>query len=247
VAFIFFPLLSYADPASDERSLGKQIEQLLESQKAIEKDLQEIKAFLRGAAPPNNVPAENVVLGVNGNQFKGHDDAKLVVVEFSDYECPFCGRYFNETWPMIQKEFISAGKIKYVVRDFPLQSVHPNAVKAAEAAGCAAKQGKYWEMHDRLFQYQNQLGAEELPKHAEAIGLDKTSFEQCLSSGTQVAAVRNTLEEGIKAGVQGTPTFFLGVQNGDGQSVKVIQAIVGAQPYITFKEKIDAALSQISK
>jgi protein-disulfide isomerase len=231
--------------AADEQLLQKQIDQLIQGQKTIESDLKEIKAFLRGAAPPSNAAPANMVLGINGHPSKGRKDARLALVEFSDYECPFCGRYFRETWPMIQQEFISAGKIKYIIRDFPIESMHRNAFKAAEAASCAGKQGKYWEMHDRLFQNQNQLGMEELPKHAEAVGVNIASFQECLGSGSEEFAIRTNMEEGMRAGVQGTPTFFLGVQDSEGKSVKVVKMIVGAQPFAHFKETIEAALREI--
>jgi len=102
-------------------------------------------------------------------------------------------------------------------------------------------------MHDRLFQNQNQLGVAELPKHAQAIGLKTAKLEECLRSGKQAAEIRKDMEDGQKAGVQGTPTFFLGVQDSDGQGVKVLRMIVGAQPYAQFKEAIEGALSQMRK
>jgi hypothetical protein len=108
-----------------------------------------------------------------------------------------------------------------VRRDFPLVSIHQNAFKAAEAANCAGKQEKYWDMHGRLFANQNQLAMNQIPAHAKAIGLDMGLFEQCFN-GSQEVVVRRDVEEGLKAGVQGTPTLFLGVREGDSQNIKVL-------------------------
>ena len=102
-------------------------------------------------------------------------------------------------------------------------------------------------MHDRLFQNQNQLGATELPKHGEAIGLKATEFEQCLKSGRQGTEIRKDMEDGQKAGVQGTPTFFLGFQEADGKTIKVLRTILGAQPYPQFNEAIEGALNHMRK
>jgi protein-disulfide isomerase len=130
-----------------------------------------------------------------------------------------------------------------VRRDLPLVSIDQNAFKAAEAANCAGKQEKYWEMHDRLFANQNQLGVSHLPEHAKAVGLEMGLFEQCLK-GSEEANVRRDVEDGLRAGVQGTPTVFLGVQNGDAENIKVLKMIIGSQPYPQFKEAIESILNQ---
>lgn len=127
-----------------------------------------------------------------------------------------------------------------------MEAIHKEAFKAAEAASCAGEEGKYWEMHDRLFQRQTELRVEYLHEHAQAIGLNQATFQQCLGSGRQGAEIRKDIEEGQKAGVRGTPTFFLGVQESGGQ-MKVLRMIVGAQPYDQFKQAIEWALNQITK
>jgi protein-disulfide isomerase len=231
----------------EQKGLQQQIDDLTETQKAIQKELQEIKAFLQGRATPPNLPPQNLTFNLGDKPFKGDKDAKLTLVEFSDYQCPFCSRHFRETLPQIKKEYINTGKVKYVLRDFPIESIHRDAFKAAEAASCAGQQGKYWEMHDRLFENQNQLGVEELPKHARAIGLNPSTFQECLNSGKQATEIRKDIEDGQKAGVNGTPTFFLGVQDADSQTIKVLRMIVGAQPHAQFKEAIESALSQVKK
>jgi len=128
-----------------------------------------------------------------------------------------------------------------VVRDYPLESIHPHAFKAAEAARCAGDQGKYWEMHDRLFANQRELTPSDLPKHATALKLDTATFQQCLDSGRHTAAVRKDVTDGQTATVKGTPTFFLGVE--EGSKLKVIRVVRGAQHITGFKANIDGALS----
>jgi protein-disulfide isomerase len=108
-----------------------------------------------------------VVLSVDGAPSMGNGDAKVTLIEFSDYQCSFCGRHFSQTLPRLMTEYVKTGKVKYVLRDFPLEPIHPLAFKAAEAARCASDQGKYWEMHDRLFSNQQALGPKDLPRHAE--------------------------------------------------------------------------------
>jgi protein-disulfide isomerase len=125
-------------------------------------------------------------------------------------------------------------------------SIHPNAFKAAEAANCAGKQQKYWEMHGRLFAHQNQLGMNQLAGHAKAAGLDMELFDQCFK-GSQETVVRRDVEEGLRAGVQGTPTVFLGVRSTDDRDIKVLRIIVGSQPYPQFKEAIESVLNQVEK
>jgi len=143
--------------------------------------------------------------------------------------------------PQIEKEYIETGKIGYVFMDFPLP-MHRQAMKASEASFCAGDQGKFWEMHDRLFANQNALNPEDLLKHAEALGLDMTQFRQCLDSGKHGAAIRAAVAEGQKAGITGTPAFLFGFIESDNM-VKATKKIPGAFPYANFKAMIDELLS----
>ena len=134
------------------------------------------------------------------------------------------------------------GKLKYVFVHFPLESLHKLAFKAAEAANCAGEQGKYWEMHARLFSNQQKL--EPWTAHALAIGLDVGPFEACLSSGRQAEAVELNLAEGKKAGVSGTPAFFLAYTDPKSSKVQTVIKLTGAQPFAAFKSAIDKLLSE---
>ncbi len=128
-----------------------------------------------------------------------------------------------------------------MVRDLPLESIHPLAMKAAEATHYAGEQGKYWEMHDRLFTNQRELGRPDLSKHAQALGLDVAAFDQCVDSGKSAARVRKDVAEARRLQATGTPTFFLGVTDPNGSQIEGTR-MVGAQPYEAFKAAIDRLL-----
>jgi protein-disulfide isomerase len=230
--------------AQSPQALQQDIETLKAGQHAIQKDLEEMKTLLRatprGRAAAPAVP-QNVVLNVAGAAFQGDKDARLTLVEYTDFQCPFCARYARDTFPQLAAEYIQTGKVKYVRRDFPLESIHPHAFKAAEAAHCAQEQGKGWELHGRLFGHQQQLAPTDWPGHAQALGLDASAFQQCLESGKYAARIRQDMSEAQAAGVTGTPSFFLGVSDPSGK-VKATRMFKGAQAYAAFKAAIDDLL-----
>ena len=134
------------------KDLPAQIDALKEGQAKIRQELQEIKGLLKkllqkGRTAGAGMP-KNLVLSIKDDPFKGSSTAKVTLIEFSDYQCPFCARHVRETFPQIERDYIATGKVKYVFRDFPLTAIHKQAFKAAEAANCAGAQDKYWDMHD---------------------------------------------------------------------------------------------------
>lgn len=243
VGLLFIALLSASPLRAQQQSstddLRNEIKALTQSVKEMQKELQEIKALLVSRAPA--VPSQSVVLDLSNNPSKGEATAKLTLVEFSDFQCPFCARHVRDTGAQIDKEYVSTGKLRHVFLDLPLESIHKVAFKAAEAAHCGGEQGKYWEMHDRLFENQNKL--QQLTPHAEAIGLDVAKFEECLNSGRQAAAIRQDIAEAQKAGVTGTPTFFLAYTDPKSSKIKTVRRLTGAQPYSAFKTEIDKLLA----
>lgn len=136
--------------------------------------------------------------------------------------------------------------MKYVILDFPLESIHKDAFKAHEAANCAKEQGKYWEMLTRLITHQKDLGLTKLPGHAEAIQLDVAAFEQCIESGKHAAEIRQDMSEGAKVGVRGTPSFLIGLSQPN-NAVYALKMIRGAQPFPRFKQAIDELLASKNK
>jgi protein-disulfide isomerase len=167
---------------------------------------------------------------VDGDPAIGPENAPITIIEFSDYECPFCTRWYAEVWPRIQAAY--PDQVRLVYRDFPLTSIHGNAVPAAEAANCAGEQGAYWEFHEKLFNDPDGLGKEAYQNYASELGLDADAFDQCVEERRYQDEVASDLDFAFNLGVRSTPTFFI---NGI--------ALVGAQPFEVFKDVIDKELS----
>jgi protein-disulfide isomerase len=194
---------------------------------------------LQGNQPTaNQQPSQpqRIEVSLDDDPVKGSQNAKVTIVEFSDFQCPFCQRFFLQTLPQIEEKYIKTGKVRFVYRDFPLTSIHPYAQKAAEAAECAYEQGKFWEYHDILFQKQSEwvvAGESKFKEYAQQLGLDTQKFNQCLDSGKYANEVQKDYNDGLKYGVSGTPTFFInGIE------------VVGAQPYNVFEQIIEQELNK---
>jgi protein-disulfide isomerase len=222
---------------------------VLRELEAIKKELAELKALVQQqrTAPPAPAPARPNAIGkmveVAGAAFKGRADAPLTIVEFSDYQCPFCARHVAQTIPGLDKEYIQTGKVKYVFRNYPIESIHPNAFKAAVAAECANEQNKYWPMHDRLFANQRLLADAQLPGHAAAVGLQVSAFQTCLASGKFDAKIRKDMNDAVAVGITGTPGFVIGKTNGT-SAIRVDAFIPGARAFAGFKSELDRLLAQ---
>jgi protein-disulfide isomerase len=232
-----------AETAADR--LRQDVEALKQGQDAIRGQIEEMRKLLEARLPAPRQPVEAIdaeLVVAQDDPIKGGEAAALTLVEFSDYQCPFCRRHFQNTVPQLEREYIETGQLRYVFRNFPMESLHPQALKAAEAANCAGEQQKYWEMHDRLFANAEQLAPESLADHAAGIGLDREAFNACLESGRQAEKIQKDIAEGSKLGVIGTPAFFLGVS--DGSNIKDVKRIRGAQPFALFKQQIDALLAE---
>ena len=160
----------------------------------------------------------------------GPADAPITIIEFSDYECPYCQKWHREVWPALQAEY--GDQIRLVYRDFPLTSIHSNATPAAAAANCAREQDMYWEYNELLFDMKFNLGNSTYLRYAEELGLDIDDFTECLESGRYVDEVEADYEYAVNLGVRSTPTFFV---NGI--------PVVGAQPFESFKKLIDQELA----
>jgi protein-disulfide isomerase len=175
-------------------------------------------------------PGEKISVKDGDNPILGSEDAPVVMIEFCDFQGPFCKRHFDQVFPLLKEDYIDENKLKFVYRHFPL-SFHPQAQIAAEASECADEQGKFWEYHDDLFINQNELGRDLYMKIAQVHSLDEYEFIKCIDSQKYKQEVVNDFSYGQQVGVSGTPTFFI---NG----VK----LVGAQQYDAFKQIIDEEL-----
>ena len=190
--------------------------------------------------PNNSYAGVEKSLDATNHYSLGNKNAKVKVLEFSDYQCPFCYRFFSNTFPQILKDYIATGKIYYSYYNYPL-NIHQQAPKAAEAALCAGDQNKYWEYHDLLFENQNMWSGidNDAPIYsnmAQTLGMDTGKFTQCLSSSKYTDAVSKDTALGDKKGMSGTPTLFINNQK-----------IVGAQDYAVFKKAIDDELAGKTK
>ena len=220
-------------------ALRKEIEILKQGQKDIQASLKAIQAKPKSKSPIEPI---DITVTLNDHDYAlGNADAKLTLIEFSDYQCPFCRRHFNQTVPKLLTDFVDTGKIRYVYRDFPLQ-FHKDAPKAAEAAICSGEQGKFWEMNKRLYENQKKLKPADLEGHAEAVGLDMAAFKACLESGRHADGVKKDMADASKGGITGTPSFYLGYTQPDG-TVKAVRKIRGAQSF----DKFEAVIGELLK
>ncbi len=175
----------------------------------------------------------------------GSDAAPVVMIEYSDYQCPFCKNFYMNTEKALVEKYVKTGKLQIVYKDFPL-SFHPMAAPSANAARCAGDQGKYWEMHDTIFEETYKLSAtatsqytnEDLKKWGADLGVNTTTFNKCVDDNAHAAEITANFNEGAANGVSGTPSFFLGLRDGDGE------LIVGAQPLSSFEAAIDGLLAE---
>ncbi len=227
--------------SSDSVGLRQELEAVKTDLEAIKKQMGELqKQLAQRQAPPD--PAAPVTMSVGDGPALGSADAPITIVEFSDYQCPFCKRHFANTLSALQAGYIDTGKVRYVFRDFPLDSIHPYARKAAEAARCAGDQGKFWDMHDMMFANQGALMQDNLKRFARDMKLEGDAFDACLDGGKYAKTVEADVAAGSAAGVTGTPKFFIGKAKSDGMMAAVV--IKGAQPVAAFSQVIDRLLEE---
>lgn len=245
VCFLIAARPAHAQEGSGKKpDLAAEIEALKEGQKAIRAELAEIKSLLTPKPPPPpDVPVSGVTIDLTGAYVGGDPKAAVILIEFSDYQCPFCLQQTNSVMPEVARDFIKTGKVRYTFLNFPLEDLHPLAFGAAEAAECAGAQGRFWEMHQLLFDSQKALSRPDLAKYAATLKLDGTKFAACLDVHTFAEKVRKEKAEGVKAGISGTPTLLIGMAKPGGSMVTVTRMIVGAQPYAGLKAVIDRTLS----
>ena len=218
-------------------SLKSDIAALAEKQQQIISQLKDLRRLLQaGSEPPHPPPT----MSVDGKPFRGAPAAPIAIIEYADFECSFCGQFMREVYPQIIENYIQKGKVKYVYRDLPMPN-HTHAMPAARAARCADEQGKFWEMHESLFANQEALEKRDIANRALALGLDTNRFADCVASEKHADEIRKDALEAQKMGIEGTPTFLLGVAEPNGD-VRIEQTLVGSYPYEIFKSNIEDLL-----
>jgi protein-disulfide isomerase len=166
----------------------------------------------------------------------------LVLIEVSDFQCPYCGQGAREVLAQVEDKFVRTGKVELIFLDFPLP-MHPDASKAAAAAACAGDQNKFWEMHHELFTHQDALSSEQLAGYAGKLGLDVAAFQKCISSGKTVPGIREDMRVVQNLGINGTPAYLLGRRIPGGDKVQILDMVKGLPPYEDLEKKINALLT----
>ena len=231
----------------DLSALRIDVRALQAEQQQIITRLDELKQLLQANGRPVNSavlpsPPPPSALDIHGENFRGDSGARVAIVEYADFECPYCGQHARQVYPQIVESYIKTGKVKLFFRDLPLP-MHPHALAAARAAHCAGEQGKYWEMHDSLFAKQTGLSDPALLDRAKTLGLDENKFSECSSSDKYSDDLRKSMAEAQRMGIDGTPTFFIGTISPDEDVVNISKRIVGAHPYETFESALDELLT----
>jgi protein-disulfide isomerase len=194
----------------------------------------------RPAPPPPSAP-----VSLDGAWTAGSKSAKVVIIEYSDFQCPYCVKVARDGLPEIRKRYVDSGKVLLAFRHLPLEQMHPFALKAAETAECAGEEGKFWEMHDKLFAFANpaQLNDASLRQASSELALGGQRFDSCLA-GTKTKKVRDEAKAANSLAVLGTPTFFFGLMLPDGR-VSVTQRLSGALPVAQFEQVLDGLLAKV--
>lgn len=219
------------EPSDLRLKVGEHLrgQKLQERQRAYLASLQQRAKVERFLEEPEPI---RIPVSADGAFAQGPKDAPVTIVEFSDFQCPFCSRVIGTLKEVVR---LYPQQVRLAFRDFPIASLHPKAPKAAEAARCAGEQGKFWEYHDILFESQAQATTADFKRFAEQLKLDVSRFATCLDSGRHAGAVAADVQEGTRLGITGTPTFFI---NG--------RLVVGAQPLEAFQRIIERELRRAS-
>lgn len=231
-------------------STKEEIKALSVQVEAMQKDLTEIKTLLKqiktapsAAARPAAPTFKEQVVSNAGSPFMGNADAPITIVEYSDYQCPYCARHYRNVLPQMKTELIDTGQVKFVMRELPLTSIHPNAMNASNAALCAKDQGQYFEMHNLLFENQRVLTIENLKSFAADLGMDTITFDKCLDSNMHQEQINNDIASSRIYGITGTPAFAIGLTDQqDTDKANMKNVIKGAQGYANFKGQVDLLL-----
>ena len=229
------PLIAFLplSAAKEEGITRQQADEIL-------KELRDIRQLLekQAAAPaPQQQGQEQITkakVTTEGAFSLGSKDAPVTMVEFTDFQCPFCQRFHVATFNELKKNYIDTGKLRFVSRDLPLD-FHPNAMQAAQAGRCAGEQGQFWAMRDRMGSNPDRLNMDDLVGYARDFKMDPAAFKACVESGKYKTAIQNDIQEAMKIGANGTPSFVIGKNTADGVDGELL---VGAMPYQMFDQKI---------
>ncbi len=224
-------------PEPTLKSLQAEVEQLKESQRQLIEQVDALRKELAGRPPiipvkPGVPPPPIITQRIQGEPFRGMESARVAIIEYSDFNCSFCAKYATNIYPLLEKEFIQSGKVRYLFRDFP-DSLDPDSLVKAQVARCLVQQGKFWEMHDRFFRESLPVldHPEVLVDHARALGFDPVQVNECVKSGHFLSAIDQIAKAAKRFGVHGTPSFLIGRLSDDGNVLYGTRLITGAETY----------------
>jgi protein-disulfide isomerase len=239
IALLISPAAMAEEAVDSTANSDVKMDAILLELKAIRQVLEKIEKQGGRTTQRSNKPT-TAKFSIKGKHTLGVEDAPVTVVEFADYQCPFCLRFASTTFPLLKQKYIDTGKVRWVALNLPLP-FHKDARKAAQAAHCAGEQDKLWEMRDILFRNPKKLNAENLPAHAETLSLDMTAFNECLQSDRHLAEIDQDAKDAKAVRLTGTPSFIIGKTASDEISGEVV---IGAQPMNKFEAAIDKVLEQ---
>jgi protein-disulfide isomerase len=222
----------------------------LDSNQISQEELNEAIAKLELKILQNKLPSSQPIIelkiSADNDPIIGNSNALITIIEFSDFQCPFCAKFHIQTLPKIMEEYIKDGKVKLVFRDFPIQSIHSNALLASAAAECANEQGKFKEMHDKLFENQNEWNSKNTDnviilfnQYSLEMEIEEEKFDSCLRNGKYIKEIQKDLDDGRAYGISGTPGFFIG-----NDEIGFIE-LKGAHPFENFKGIIETQLKKL--
>ena len=235
--------LAMTIPVAHADMTQEQVQELLTELKGIRAALEKMGAPAPAAQPQEPV-SDKVTMAMPANAYElGKTSAPIVMIEYTDLQCPFCQQFHNTAYEQIKKNYIDTGKVRFLSRDFPLD-FHPWARPAAIAARCAGDQGKFWELRNALIANADKLSKEMISQHASDLKLDMKKFQSCADSDFYAADINKQVAEGTAAGVTGTPSFVIGkLENGQLDGVR----LVGSMPYASFDAKFKELLTPAPK
>jgi protein-disulfide isomerase len=239
------PTMSGAGKDARIERIERTQEKLLLELRALTAQLGDLRAALSVVSSRSGraaTPAAKTKVSLLGAPTRGKPAAPVAIIEYADFQCPYCAVFFRMTLPAIEHAYIETGKVLFAFRHLPLVEIHPRALPAGRAAGCAANQGRFWEYHDRLFTDPAALDDETLMATATAVGLDAGRFRECFGSAESTARIQQ--EASAAAGLlvaAGTPTFLIGRLNPDG-SVAVSDRVDGTREFEVFQRVLDRLL-----
>ncbi len=233
-------------PESDLETLRQQLERVLAELEEQREAISELKESVERLEQVSRAVKERrgqaeqprmVTVSTDRRPFKGDVEAPVTLVEFSDFQCPYCARFFHDVLPALERDLIASGKLRFVYRHYPLP-IHAQARSAAQAANCAQRQGKFWEMHDWLFANQAALDGPAFARAGRDLGLDVAAYDACRESPEVKAEVERDIRDAVKAGVRGTPAFVIGRSEPNGTVTG--EVAVGVHSIEAIREQVEA-------